>query len=101
CSDDAKARANPRHDNRRPCPRPGSSWIEPDQSGRSQRQLETEPQKTDAQARQLSQRMRAVTAFGHVRNQAALEIPIAEPRNLFQKSHAQPGLKPPTHLQRA
>src|SRR5262249_30186270 len=85
-----------RHDNRRPCPR----RIEPNQSGRRQRQLETEPQETDAQARQLSQRMRAVTAFGHVRNQTTLEIPIAEPRNLFQKSHSQPGFKSAPHLQR-
>ncbi|MCG3164246.1 MAG: hypothetical protein JMDDDDMK_05736 [Acidobacteria bacterium] len=81
--------------------RPGPIRIEPNQPDGRQRQFKTEPQKTPAQLRQLSKRLRAVAAFGHVRNQTALEIPVAEPRNLFQKSHAQSCFQPAPQLQRA
>src|SRR5262249_55806488 len=66
---------------------PGPPRIEPDQPGGRQREFETEPQKTTAQLRQLPDRLRAMAAFRHVGNQTSVEIPVAEPRNLLQKSH--------------
>ena len=75
--------------------------IEPDDARRGQRQLEGAAQKLASEIGQAADAVDHVAALGHVRLQPALEVAVAEARDLFQKSPPQPRFQMPPQAQQA
>jgi hypothetical protein len=70
--------------------------VDPHQTDRGDHQLERRAHELGAEARQLPHQVQRVAALRHVRDGAAVEVAIAEPRDLGEERRAEPRLEAPS-----